>query len=190
VLPSFIGDASQPGDLNIMAKQFADRVNQLITPVDNSSGEAVTTGVPLFSYDTSNDANVAQTLTVNPKATANLLTAVDPGPPSVSNGVPLALSALSEGTSSANQIDGATYSQYFGAMASRLGSAVNEATDEQNLQQSTLAQAQNLRQQISGVSLDEEATIVIQFQRAYDANSRLITVLDQITQDAINILQP
>jgi len=39
------------------------------------------------------------------------------------------------------------------------------------------------------VSLDEEATLLIQFQRAYEANSRMITVLDQITQDAINILQ-
>ena len=57
------------------------------------------------------------------------------------------------------------------------------------MQQSAVAQAKNLRQQMSGVSLDEEATILIQFQRAYEANSRLIGVLDQLTEDTINILQ-
>jgi flagellar hook-associated protein 1 FlgK len=47
-----------------------------------------------------------------------------------------------------------------------------------------------LRQQYSGVSLDEEASILLQFQQAYQANSRFITVLDQLTQATIDILQP
>jgi len=190
VIPSYLGDASQPGDLNTMAKHFADRVNQLLTPVDNSSGAPVSTGVPIFTYDATNDTNVAQTLAVDPAVTPDQLTAADPGPPPVSNGVPLALSALSDGTGSDDQIDGASYSQFFGSMASQIGSALNNASNQQTVQQSAVAQAQNLRQQTSGVSLDEEATILVQFQRAYDANSRLISVLDQITLDAINILQP
>jgi flagellar hook-associated protein 1 FlgK len=52
-----------------------------------------------------------------------------------------------------------------------------------------VSQAQNLRQQVSGVDLNEEAMILVQFQSAYEANSKLITVLDQLTQDTINILQ-
>ena len=190
VIPSYLGDASQPGELNTMAKQFADCVNQLLTPVDNSSGTPVSTGVPIFTYDTTNDTNVAATLAVDPSVTPDQLTAADPGPPPVSNGVPLALSALSDGTDSADQVDGVSYSEFFGSMASQIGSALNNATNQQTVQQSAVAQAQNLRQQISGVSLDEEATILVQFQRAYDANSRLISVLDQITLDAINILEP
>ena len=39
-----------------------------------------------------------------------------------------------------------------------------------------------------GVSLDEEATILIQFQQAYEANSKLISVLDQLSEDAVNML--
>jgi flagellar hook-associated protein 1 FlgK len=58
------------------------------------------------------------------------------------------------------------------------------------VQQSAVAQAQNLRQQSSGVDLNEEAMVLIQFQRAYEANSRMITVLNQLTEDTINILQP
>ena len=58
-----------------------------------------------------------------------------------------------------------------------------------NVDGAIAAQTKNLRQQLSGVSLDEEATIVIQFQRAYEANSRLIAVLDQLTEETIQILR-
>ena len=74
-------------------------------------------------------------------------------------------------------------------MTARIGSALNDARDQLQTQQSTVAQAKDLRQQISGVSLNEEASVLIQFQRAYEANARLITVLDQLTQDTINILR-
>ena len=52
-----------------------------------------------------------------------------------------------------------------------------------------LTQAKQLREQYQGVSLDEEATILMQFQRAYQANSKFLTVLDQLTETTINILQ-
>jgi flagellar hook-associated protein 1 FlgK len=52
-----------------------------------------------------------------------------------------------------------------------------------------VAQAQSQRQQASGVSLDEEATILVEFQRAYQATSKFITVLDQLTQTTIDMLQ-
>jgi len=48
-----------------------------------------------------------------------------------------------------------------------------------------VAQAQNLVQQASGVNLDQEAVNLVEFQRAYDANSHFVTVLDQITSDII-----
>jgi flagellar hook-associated protein 1 FlgK len=51
-----------------------------------------------------------------------------------------------------------------------------------------VAQAQNLRQQVSGVNLDEEAMEVVEFERAYQANAQLVTVLDQLTDDTVNIL--
>jgi flagellar hook-associated protein FlgK len=38
------------------------------------------------------------------------------------------------------------------------------------------------------VSLDAEATILIQFQQAYEACSKLVTVLDQLSDDTINMM--
>ena len=221
VLPSYLGDATHPGDLNTMAEQFANRVNQLLTSgyvTDHSAGSSGSmpqSGVPLFQYATTTTTasdgtvsqtpdytRVAQSLTVNPAITANQLAAITGTPTSVdtqpvtltsevSNGVPLALSNLAKPTDPSDMVNGTTsFSAFYGGMAARVGSDLNDATNQLQVQQSTVAQAQSLRQQISGVSLDEEATVMIQFQRAYEANSKMITVLDQLTLDTINILGP
>ena len=73
-------------------------------------------------------------------------------------------------------------------MAAAIGNHLNDANNSLQVQQSALAQAQNLRQQVSGVSLDEEAAVLLQFQQAYEANSKLITILDQLSEDTINML--
>src|SRR5205823_8733863 len=105
----------------------------------------------------------------------------------VSNGVPLALSQLARPVANADKIDGVSYNQFYGQLAGRVGSALNDATDGQQVQQSLLAQAKDLRQQYSGVSLDEEATILIQFQRGYQATSKFITLLVRNSQIQSNL---
>lgn len=185
VLASYIGDAYQPGDLNSMAKQFADRVNQILTSGNTSDGQA---GVALFTYDSTNDTAVASSLAVDSNVTPGQLVAADPGPPPVSNGIPLALSQLTAPVQDADKIDGVSYTQFYGGLAARVGGQLNDSTNSQEVQQSLLAQAKNLRQQVSGVSLDEEAAILIEFQRAYQANSKFITVLDQLTQTTIALI--
>jgi flagellar hook-associated protein 1 FlgK len=185
VLPSYIGDSYQPGSLNRMAKQFADRVNQLLTSGEISPGNS---GVPLFTYDTSSDTSVARTISVDPSVTADQLAAIDPAA-NVSNGVALALSQLASPVDDADKIDGVSYTQFYGGMAGSVGSQLNDATDQTQVQQSLVAQAKSLRQQASGVSLDEEATTLIEFQRAYQAVSKFITVLDQLTQTTIDMVQ-
>ena len=124
---------------------------------------------------------------VNSAITPAQLATANPGPPEVSNGVPLALSQLADPTSASDEIGGLSYTQYYG-MASNVGTLLDNANNNLQAQQSAVAQAQNVRQQISGVSLDEEATILIQFQQAYEASSKLISVLDQLTEDTMNML--
>ncbi|MBZ5581687.1 MAG: flagellar hook-associated protein FlgK [Acidobacteriia bacterium] len=189
VLPSYMGDARQAGDLNLLAKQFAGRVNGLLTGGYIADGDPPETGVPLFVYDTENDTAVAQTLSIDSGVTADRLAAIDPGPPAAANGIPLRLSSLASPESAEDEIGGASFAGFYGQMAARAGSELSAARDDEQVQQSAVAQAQSLRQQMSGVSLDEEAMILVEFQRAYQANSRLISVLDQLTEETINILQ-
>jgi flagellar hook-associated protein 1 FlgK len=188
VFPQYLGDGNDAGDLNTMAEQFANRVNQLLTQGNISDGPPPVAGVPLFTYDTTNATNVAQTLAVDPTVTGDQLAAISTGPPEVANGVPLALSGLANPQSSDDEINGASFSEFYGNMATRVGNYLNDANSALQVQQSALAQAQNLRQQVSGVSLDEEATVLLQFQQAHEANSKLITILNQLSEDTINML--
>jgi flagellar hook-associated protein 1 FlgK len=189
VLPSYLGSAYQQGDLNTMAQQIADRVNQLLTSGEVTDGTNPVNGSALFTYDTANGTNAAQSLAVDPTITTDQLAAIDPGPPEVANGIPMALSGLADPQSAADEVNGASYSQFFGLMAARAGNGLNDAQSAVTVQQSAVAQAKQLRDQMSGVSLDEEAMILLQFQRGYEANSKLISVLSQLTEDLIQILQ-
>ena len=187
------GNSSQPGSLNQLAQAFANRVNTLLTSgnisaANATTGAAAVPGIPLFTYAAGNPSTVAQTLSVNPAITGSQLAAIDPGPPEVANGVPLALANLAASTNSADQIDGLNYAAYYGQMAGNLGSAISTAQTNQTTAQSMVTQAENVRQQASGVDLNQEAVTVMQFQRAYDAAAKMVNVLDQLTQDVVNMI--
>jgi len=195
VLPSYLGDGTQAGSLNTLAQQFADTVNGILTSGDITPASADGTtpavpGVPLFTYDTTNATNVAASLAVSSTITPGQLAAVDPGPPEVSNGIPLALTQLENPQSSADEINGESYTAAFGDMATQVGNLLNQATEGQQASQGALTQAQNLRQQESGVDLNQQAAVILQYQQAYQANSEMLTVINQLLLDTINILTP
>jgi flagellar hook-associated protein 1 FlgK len=190
-----MGDGTQAGSLNTMAQQFADTVNGILTTgnISDASVDGATPavpGVPLFTYDTTNATNEAASLAVSSTITPSQLAAISPGPPEVSNGIPLALAQLENPQSAADQIDGQSYTAAFGDMATQAGNLLNDATEDQQVAQSALTQAQNLRQQQSGVNLDQQAATLVEYQRSYEANAEMLTVLNQLMQDTINILEP
>jgi flagellar hook-associated protein 1 len=187
LIPSLIGDANHQGDLNRMAQQFADRVNGLLTAGKLSDDPNAPPALPLLSYG-ADPTSAARTLAFTGIQTSELA-AIDPGPPYVSNGVALSLAGLASPQSAADGIDGGSFAQFYGSLAGRAGSELSDAKGRLAVQQSAVAQTKNLRDQMSGVSLDEEAAILIQFQRAYEANSRFIMVLEQLSQEVIDILR-
>ena len=170
---------SYTADLNTLAKNLADQVNTALAQGVDANGNAPTTG--LFTYDPANGA--AATLKVN-SLTPDQIAAALPAAPG-GNGNALILANLAN----AKTVNGATYAEFYGALAGRVGGDLATARDTQDTQQQLLAQAQNLRQQSSGVSLDEEATRLIEFQRAYQATSKLIGVLDSLTQTTIDLIR-
>jgi flagellar hook-associated protein 1 FlgK len=52
-----------------------------------------------------------------------------------------------------------------------------------------LNQAQSLRAQVSGVSLNDQATQLLQFQESYQASAQLITTVNTITQALLTVMQ-
>jgi flagellar hook-associated protein 1 FlgK len=147
------------------------------------------TGVPLFAYDATNDATVARTLAVNGAMAPDQLAAIDPGPPYVSNGIALKLANLAAPHDSADMISDMSYVEYYGELAARVGRKLQQASSGLDLQKQLVAQSRSLREEISGVSLDEEAVYMLEFQRAYQATARLITVLDELTETTVNLIR-
>ena len=62
------------------------------------------------------------------------------------------------------------------------------ADTEASAQSQLVAQAKSLQQQVSGVSLDEEAIRLVQLQSSYQAASKVVTVIDQLTQSLMNMV--
>lgn len=178
VLPHLIGGPNDTGELNTLASSLADTVNGILAKAG---------GKPLFTYDSTSPTAAAATLQVTQGFQPSDLVAVDPGPPAVSNGTALKLSNLGSDPTQGPQ--GMTFSQFYGSSASWIGGELSQAQASNTAQTQTLAQARALRQQVSGVSLDEQALQLMQLQRSYQAASRMMSVIDQVTQSLIDMVQ-
>src|SRR5579864_6215153 len=185
ILPSLQGDSQQDGALNIIAKQVADRVNQILGSGLDPTGKP---GTPLFTYDASSGANTARSLAINPNITADTLAALDPGPPQVANGIALSLAGLGNSQAPADTIGGKSILDYLNGQTQIIGQQSADASAGQTVAQQSVAQAQALRTQVSGVSLNQEAVNVMELQRGYQAISKMITVIDGLTDTLINMV--
>ena len=78
----------------------------------------------------------------------------------------------------------AFYDSVVGQMAN-VGSVYNSIVSSQN---ATVSSLENSRQQVLGVSSEEELQNIIKFQNAYNASSRYINVIDQMLEHIITTL--
>jgi flagellar hook-associated protein 1 FlgK len=186
-IAQLLGGNGNPGTLNTLASAFAGQVNALLSSGVTSSGAP---GVPIFTYDTVNAANAARTLTLNPAVTADQLGLATTGANAESNGVSNALAALPGSTAQANQIGGLSAEGFFGSIAASVGQQLSDANSASTADQTILTTAQINQQQHSGVSLDQEATTITAYQRSYQASAQLVSILNQLTQDTINLVGP
>ncbi|HYY87973.1 MAG TPA: flagellar hook-associated protein FlgK [Chloroflexota bacterium] len=92
------------------------------------------------------------------------------------------LNGTAAGTTAAPSTIGDQYGQQVAALGVASRSAANQSTNQQVL----VTQLQRQRDQTSGVSLDEETTHLIQYQHAYQAAARVISVVDQMLDTLIN----
>lgn len=187
VIPSLAGGGQQAGGLNTLAQNLADTVNGLLTEGSTTSTPPYQAGSPLFTYNPTSPSGVAASLNVNPALTPGQLAATDPGPPAVSNGIALKLAGLD--SAPGGQINGMGFTQYFGSMVSQVGTLVGNASKSASAQAHVVTQAQQVQQQLSGVSIDEEAVRLVQLQSSYQAASKVVNVVDQLLQNLMSMVQ-
>jgi flagellar hook-associated protein 1 FlgK len=142
--------------------------------------------VPLFSYDPSSPTAVAPTLATSPGITGSQLAAVDPGPPSVANGIATKISQLQ---SSGAMTNGMTFTDFYSSLASSIGTLKSSASQTQQTQTQVLAQAQSARSQVSGVSLNEQAAELLQFQNEYQASAQVLSTINKTIEYLMQTVQ-
>ncbi len=74
----------------------------------------------------------------------------------------------------------------YGQLIADLGSKTRQADISSSAQQALLTQAQQDRDSLSGVNLDEEAANLVRFQQAYQAMAQVINVADTMFQTLLN----
>jgi len=79
-----------------------------------------------------------------------------------------------------------TTTEFYAGLVGNIGAAASQSTEMSQNQQLVVTQLTTQVQEKSGVSLDEEATNMLQFQHAYQAAARVITTMDQMLDTLIN----
>lgn len=183
-IDALIGGNGQTGTLNTLASGFATLVN---TALANGTTGAGNPGTNIFTWDQFNPSDAARTLALVPG-----LSASDLGVASAtqSNGVANYLAALPSSTAPGDQIGGLSAEGLFSSIASSVGQQLSGANTASTVDQTTLTTAQTNRQQQTGVSLDQEAVNITDFERSYQANEQVVSILNQITEDLMNMIPP
>ena len=79
-----------------------------------------------------------------------------------------------------------TTANFYAGLVGRIGTASAQSAEMSKNQQLVVDQLTTRVQEISGVSLDEEATDMVRFQHAYQAAARVITTMDEMLNTLIN----
>ena len=137
----------------------------------------------MFTYDTASDA--AYTLAVTPGFTTSQIAAALPSAPG-GNGNALAVAQLA----TAPDVNGLTFTEAFGNLGQQVGTDVSNATNNQAEQQNLVTQAQAQRSVVSGVSLNQQAALLLQFQQSYQAISQVVQTLNTLTDSLMNMMPP
>lgn len=84
---------------------------------------------------------------------------------------------------------GSTVNSYYKTIINNIATTTQEASRQVDNQEKILSNLEDQRSSVSGVSLDEETTNLIQFQHAYQANAKMISTIDELLDVVINGLK-
>lgn len=79
-----------------------------------------------------------------------------------------------------------TIGNYYNNIVQKLGNETKEVIRNESNQSKLLGEIDNLRLNVSGVSLDEEMVNLIQFQHSYNASAKVISTIDSLLDVVVN----
>ncbi len=171
LLGLYDANAVPTGSLQTNYRDVLDGIaNQVVNAV-NTAYQAGNAAAPVFFA-----GNSGSTIQVDPAiSTATLQAGSNPANPLQAD-VATAISNL-RGTGA---------DQSYAAFVAQVGADVASAQTSQNTAQALQTAITNQRDSVSGVSLDEEMTNLVAFQRGYQASSRMMSTIDSMLDTLIN----
>ncbi|MCK8824172.1 flagellar hook-associated protein FlgK [Fuchsiella alkaliacetigena] len=88
-----------------------------------------------------------------------------------------------------DKIGGTTFNDYWESEVSKLGLEIDQAQQFKDNQENLTQQLENKREEVSGVSIDEEMTEMIKFQHGYSAAGRLVSQMDEMFDHLIGMVR-
>jgi flagellar hook-associated protein 1 FlgK len=82
---------------------------------------------------------------------------------------------------------GQTPVDYYSGIVSSVGNDVSDGSAELSAAQAILTQLQDQNNSVAGVSLDEEAANMVQYQNAYDAAAQVVTSINDMLYTVVNM---
>jgi flagellar hook-associated protein 1 len=164
--------------LDTLAAALANAVNGVQTTGYDLNG---TLGTNLFTPPPASGTGAAASLSV--AITDPALIAASSDGTSGSNGNAEALYALRD----QSLVQGQNPTDYYSGIVFNVGNAVSNATAEQSASNLVLQQLNDQRSSLSGVSLDQEAANMMQYQKSYAASAQVISAINNMMQVVINM---
>jgi flagellar hook-associated protein 1 FlgK len=180
--------------LDAVAYQFADNVNLIHRQGVGGDGF---TGRDLFENSTTVQG-AAQRIKVTEEIRNNSRAIAVGAAPDLTgdNRVALALADLQnmtlvsdDPTAETAGPDRQTLNESLTSLVGKVGVQVEHEDRLFRHQEAVVSQLENYRQSVSGVSLDEEAVSMMQFQSAFNASAKAMKVGDELLQTILNIKQ-
>jgi flagellar hook-associated protein 1 FlgK len=155
------------------------------TPFFNVSPPAVSLTAPFTSVATVTAANITvdPAIVASPLAIAAASSASSPGDGSNAQAIANASSVVG---AVGSPLPGVTLQQAYESMITTMGAGAQQAKNNNQSQGTVMQSLMAQRQSISGVSQDEQMTLLIQFQNSYSAAARVVTTVDSMLDTIIN----
>jgi len=176
--------AGRLADLDLLATDLIGRANALTTGAFDLQGNA---GGALFQPDPPAGPGVARNIAVDTalQQDPTLLAVSTSGAPGDGD-VALQLAGLSDAPAAG--LGGRSAAGFVGDLLSGLGDEIARTDVGEGVARSLVDNLSAQIDSVSGVSLDEEAVSLIEYQRSYEAAARFIQVLNSFTEIAVNLV--
>lgn len=175
--------------------KFSEGVKFLFNSVHNPDG----TGTDFFTSSNALDFSVNQDIISNENL---VVTGKDSGSPAGDGSRALAIANLRNAKIDFTDLTKNTFNTVtntftttgapttmegaYGDIVIKVGVKTEQASNMVDNQTAVLSQLYNRRESVSGVSIDEEVTNLLKFQRSYEANSRVISTINEMLDTLIN----